>query len=77
MFQFVLFTEGDYFKIPEALKADLAARHGQAVIAVQVTDSKNGVVHFWTLAKFRYKRPRQAILMLIYILGIHTRNSHS
>ena len=52
-FQFVIFAQGDYFSIPETVDVDLGPRSPRTVLAVEVSDSKNGVVHSWSLKKFR------------------------
>ena len=52
-FQFVIFTQSDYFSIPDTVDVDLGPKSPRTVLAVEVSDSKNGVVHFWSLKKFR------------------------
>jgi kinesin family protein 1 len=52
-FQFVIFTQGNYFTIPDTVDIDLGPRSPGTVLAVEASDSKNGVVHFWSLKKFR------------------------
>ncbi|CAB4009819.1 kinesin unc-104, partial [Paramuricea clavata] len=52
-FQFVIFAQGDYFSIPETVDVDLGPRSPRTVLAVEVSDGKNGVVHSWSLKKFR------------------------
>ena len=52
-FQFVIFTQGEYFSIPDSIDTGLETRSPRTVLAIEASDSKNGVVHFWSLKKFR------------------------
>ncbi|XP_046845010.1 kinesin-like protein unc-104 isoform X2 [Xenia sp. Carnegie-2017] len=49
-YQFVLFTQTNSFNIPDAL--DIDPMPSQTVLAIEVSDSKNSAVHYWSLKKF-------------------------
>lgn len=51
-FQFTLLSNTLYTPLPNDLKADGSSR---TVVAVEVTDQKNGAVHYWSLAKLKQR----------------------
>jgi len=56
-FQFVLLTDTLYSPLPADLlpPGDSSTRRPfpQTVVAVEVTDNKNGATHYWSIAKLR------------------------
>lgn len=62
-FQFTLLTDTLYSPLPPEFVAnrtyaddddDFSKRYPPTIVAVEVTDTKNGATHYWTLEKLRY-----------------------
>lgn len=63
-FQFVLLTDTMYSPLPPEMlsnpenapecEEDLENYHSRTVVAVEVSDIKNGAIHYWSLNKLRY-----------------------
>lgn len=62
-FQFTLLTDTLYFPLPPELASSVAPLHqedefgappvSKTLVAVEVTDTKNGATHYWSLEKLR------------------------
>lgn len=56
-FQFTLLSDTLYTPLPNDLKdkSDEKAAAAKTVVAVEVNDQKNGVIHYWSLAKLKQR----------------------
>lgn len=82
-FQFVLLTDTLYSPLPpdllppEAVKDREKHHFPRTIVAVEVTDQKNGATHYWTLEKLRYGGDTSRAGLTFLLTHTQTQSQHT